>query len=918
MTCRRTGSEFSCREPYNRDALPIESRVVLTKLFRPELPHDVIARPRLLARLDEGKKVPLTLVSAPAGYGKSTLVSQWMASFEPSERTAWYSADPADNNPEAFFLHVVSAIQVALPGACEESARLASLDDLPDVDDVVRLFSNELLKMESRMHLVVDDFHFLSHQGIRDLLDRFLARPPSNFHLVLVTRRDPPILLNRHRRQGHMNEIRLGDLRFSEEEVGTFVEANFPVTDPAKLMDLALRRLDGWPVALRLLALALRDAEEVAEFTSRIPSAPALISNFLIEGIFDQIDDEALAAMLRLSVVDRFNIDLCAALFPGLEGQDFLDWLLASDLFVIPLDRQSGWFRFHHLFQNALWAELKTRHSSEEVRATHRRVAMWFASQELIAEAIDHFLKADDLEGVSKLLIEQISNLENPPDGARIRRWFSKVPPSVVESHPVLLGERCIQLTQAVRMAEARETADRLEEALAGFDGDARLRLYLRGVLVWTRTFDLAAQKKWEKIVALVEGILDQLWPEETELRGLLCLPLSNAYRALGDVALARGSIERIRWDLEVAGAPYPETFHSESHLNFHLGDARRLSECAGPFFDHCREHGFRVYAVNARLQSAWASYQLNHLGEAAGFCAERDDDALLANPQDFLLHRRLEVMIRLARGLVVEARVLLGPMNQFLHRHKAPRAVFCYESTKALVALREGRLCEALAWVDSHGTQPFGANLLDDFAGIPVQILLASNTAESLQKAGEILERTVRTAAEMNSVAAHFELLVLRALWHDARGQGDWALANLREALRLAQPGGAVRVFADIAATVPALLSLLQRLELDEEGIAYVGSIVRATSVPSASSGTDRVVDVPKPPAGSFVDALSKREYEILIHVSKRHNNREIADKLFISPVTVKRHLSNIYGKLGVHGRKEAVAKASGLGILP
>jgi len=897
--------------------VPIESRVVLAKLFRPELPKDVIARPRLLARLDQGKDAPLTLVSAPAGYGKSTLVSQWLASIEPSERTAWYSADPTDNDPETFFLHVVSAIRVAFPDACQGSAELAGFGRLPDPEEIVRRFSNELLKLESRVHLVVDDFHFLSHGGIRDLLNRLLAHPPSNFHLILVTRRDPPILLNRHRRQGQLNELRLGDLRFSVEEVDTFIEANLPVTDRAELKELALRHLEGWPVALRLLVLALRDTKGMAELTTRMPSAPALVSSFLIEGILERIDDDRLAAMLGLSLVDRFNVELCTALLPGLDGRDFLDWLVASDLLVIPLDTHRGWYRFHHLFQDALRAELKVRRSPEEVRATHQRVAMWFASQQLIGEAIDHLLQADDLEEVRNLLVAQISDLEDPPGLGRITRWFAKVPQSVVDSHPVLLGARCVQLIQAARIAEAYEAADRLEAALVGFDGDANLRLYLNGVAVWTRTFQLAAGQKWEEIVAPVEDVLNQLWTEETKLRGLLCLPLSNACRALGDVARARAWIDRIRRELEVAGASYPEAFHSEAHLNLHLGDSRRHRECSGPFVDHCREHGFRVYAVNARLHSAWASYQLNDLEAAAESCAERDDDALVANPHDYLLHRRLEVMIRLARGQVGTVRELLGPMNEFLRRHTAPRTVFCYESTRALVALREGHLSEALAWVESHGPQPFVANLLDDFAGIPLQVLLASNTAESLEKAGEILERTVDAAAEVHSVAAHFELLALQALWHHAGGRREESLVDLREALRRAQPGGAVRVFADIAASLPALLTLLRKLELDEEGVAYVGSIVRAASVPSAASDADGVVEVPRPPAGSHVEALSKREYEILLHAAKRFSNREIAEKLFISPVTVKRHLSNIYEKLGVHGRKEAVAKATGLGLL-
>ncbi|BCX49666.1 protein/transcriptional regulator, LuxR family [Haloferula helveola] len=897
--------------------MPIESRVILTKLFRPEPPKDVIARPRLLARLDQGKDAPLTLVSAPAGYGKSTLVSQWLGSFGAGETSAWYSADPSDNDPESFFLHLVSAIQVALPGACEDSAKLARSNRLPDHEEVVRLFSNELLKLEGRVYLVVDDFHFLSHEGIRDLLNLLLAHPPSNFHLILVTRRDPPILLNRHRRQGQLNEFRLGDLRFNEQEVDTFMEANLPVIRPAELKELALRHLEGWPVALRLLIVALRDTKDVADFTRRMPAAPALVSNFLIEGILDQIDAERLAAMLGVSLVDRFNIGLCDAMFPGLDGREFVDWLVASDLFVIPLDKDRGWFRFHHLFQDTLQAELKLRQSPEEIRGTHQRAAMWFASQELIGEALDHLLKADDLDAVTDLLVAKISNMENPPGRDRTTRWFAKVPQSVIDAHPVLLGTRCIQLIQDVRIAEAYETADRLEAALVGFDGDAKLRLYLHGVAVWACTFQLAAEKKWDEIVTRAEGILDQLWPEETELRGLLCMPLSNACRAHGDVRRARESIDRIRRELEAAGAPYPEAFHSECHLNFHLGDSRRLSECSGTFLEHCREHGFRSYAVNARFQSAWASYQLNDLETAAGFCAERDDDVVLANPQDYLLNRRLEVMICLARGQVDESRELLVPMHGFLDRHKAPRTIFCYESTRALVALREGHLSEALAWVDSHGSRPFVANLLDDFAGIPLQILLATNTPESLRKAGEILGRTVDAAAEMNSVAARFELLALRALWNHAMDRGEESLADLREALHLAQPGGSVRVFADIAASLPLLLTLLQKLELDEEGIAYVGSIWGAASVPSATSEGDVAVEVPRPPAGSLVEALSKREYEVLLHAAKRLSNREIAETLFISPGTVKRHLNNIYEKLGVHGRKEAVAKATGLGLL-
>ncbi len=890
--------------------------ILRTKLHRPLPTPDVIARPRLIKMLDRGLEVPVTLVSAPAGFGKSTLVSQWVGGLDTNWKCGWFSVEKSDNDLETFILYLVSAVRTAVPESCPDSNELLQINTPSPASDFARVLSNDLMNLKDDLVLVVDDFHRIRDHAINEFLVGLLAYPPPSMRLVIVTRRDPAFSLNRLRGQGYLNELRLDSLRFTRDEASTFLSTGVGEDVPAALVDLACGKIEGWPLALRLLVLS-RHEGNLKDVAEKLPNIPAAVGIYLAEEILANLPDGRVEALLQTSVLDRFCPELCEAVVPGLDGAAFLKWLNESNLFVIPLGGEEQWCRYHHFFQDTLRNELGKRRTEEEICGTYRRAGEWLGAQHLVNEAVDHFLKAGDLDRVGSYLAGEILENEHSRNGRRARKWIERLPPKAIDAHPVLGIEHAANLLHDCRLEESFEIADRVEASLLDSSSlSEKQTRYVRGTLDWISTWKDVPGRDYAELAGLAERALDQVPPGLGMARARIYQTWSNYLWYSGEGESARAAVEEGLQEFRGTILPYLVVSAGGCLLDLYQGDMESLLLSGTQLAGACRDHP--DYRIIGRYYAGWAAYQLNKLEAAEQWCEEGRNDALTGFRQFYFFSRQLEVLISIARGRLDEAERLLGPLHDVARRDNFHRHTYHFEATRALVALGRGRPSEAARRVVECRSGKFRLGHFDERASVPLQVLLVQDTPSSRERAGEILLDQCSKALTGMATLTKIELLILRAMWHHAGDRGNEALGDLAEALRLALPASAVRLFADIAMTLPGLLPLLPKLDLDEEGIEFVGRIVQAaTPRTTEASSSDAVVEVPRPPAGSFIDALSKREHEILILISRRLSNNEISETLFISLATVKSHLSNIYEKLAVHSRKQAVAKALGLGLL-
>jgi LuxR family maltose regulon positive regulatory protein len=466
------------------ETIPIRS----TKLNRPSVPNDQILRLRLNEQLDRSLEVPITLISAPAGYGKSHLCSSWLA--ERDVPCAWVSLDDDDDDLRSFLKYLLVAISGLYPDAVRATRSLTDASFLPSVSVLAQTLADDLDRIEADFVLVLDDFHRIRSKPVLDLIDELLHRPPRPLHLVLITRRDPPFSLPKLRAEGRLAEVRTRDLQFTREETAKLLESVDGITANDNTLSQLERRLEGWVVGLRLVVLALNQVRNPDELLSGMTGGIHQIQDYLLQEVVAGLSPQMRDWMLKTSIFGRFCGPLCAAVCRGdatpgksdLDGAEFLDALLRRNLFTIPIDNEGQWFRYHHYFGEMLSRQLKLHMTSDEIAELHSRAGNWFESQGLIDEAIDHCLKDGDSESAAQIVLRNLPPLMNEGLWHTIVEWLSKLPEEEIHSRPeFLLGIRRLDYIdgnlEAVKrnIPEQRELARarNLENYVAWCDSDS-------------------------------------------------------------------------------------------------------------------------------------------------------------------------------------------------------------------------------------------------------------------------------------------------------------------------------------------------------------------------------------------------------------------------------------------------------------
>lgn len=896
--------------------------VLRTKLHPPVMPADLVPRPAVDERLDRGLRERVSLVSAGAGYGKSTTVAHWLASR--AEPAAWVSLDEVDSDLRVFLEYVVAAVRTAYPEACPETNSLVQAATLPPTAVLAESLVNELDALDEPLILVLDDYHHITVPAVHELVAEVLRHPPLLFHLVLVTRRDPPLPLVRWRAQGWVTDVRLADLQFTVAEAKAFLERAVAVSPSPAALAAVHDVMEGWPVGLRLLALVLRHQAEPEAYLAGLRGGIQETRDYLLQEVLGRLSAREREWVLKTAILDRFCAPLCdavcgagAAAGAPFDGVAFLAWLERDGLFVIPLDPELGWSRYHHLFQQVLRAELERREGRETVAALHVRAAEWFEAEGLIDEAIRHALAAEDVERAAQLVERHIDAALDADRWYDLERWLARLPGPVTRDRAVLLLGQAWVLWFRQRLEPLVPILDRSEQLLRD-DPDQGAH---RGDLAFFRGVLCLFQGDGPRSQEYLEEALERIPRSHGMRRGEVGVLLGVAVQVTSGKELALNGLGDL---LDADPPPISRTraalLVTMVYVHLLSGDVGEAASWNRRFADAGREHDLTVVA-------AWSEYLsgLMHVYEGQVDAAIRHLQRAVEHRFIYETRAAIDGLVALmlanqASGRSEEARTVLAMLQGFVAFLGDPGSAVLADAAEARLGLLRGESESARTWLERGTPPPFELMLF--WLEVPCvtwcRALIAEGSAASLRDAEGRLREYAAVNETQHNTCQLIGIQSLLALACERQGKTDDALGALERAVTLARAGGVVFPFVELGAPMAGLLRQLgQRGVVVDDVARLLAAFDPAVPVAVGSAPGARPIIRARSGEQAVVASLTNREVEVLELLVERLYNKEIADRLHISQETVKAHLKSVYAKLGVSSRRQAALRAGELAIV-
>ena len=884
--------------------------ILATKLYVPRRRPNLVLRSRLIERLNTALHRKLTLISAPAGFGKTTLVGEWIVGCD--RPVAWLALDEGDNDLTRFLTYFVTALQTIAPtlGTGVLSA-LQSPQPLP-AQSILTALLNDLSSLPDPFVLVLDDYHVLEAKGVDEALTFLLEHLPPQMHLVIVTREDPRLPLARLRARDNLGELRSVDLRFTPDEAARFLTEVMGLNLAADDIVALERRTEGWIAGLQLAALSLQGHHDAASFIKSFTGSHHFVMDYLVEEVLQQQPESVQTFLLRTSILDRLCGPLCDAvvLDPAASGQETLQYLDRANLFIIPLDNERWWYRYHHLFTDLLRQRLERRTASsaadqrKSMADLHIRASQWYEDHGLEVEAFHHAAAANDIERAERLIEGKGIPLHLRGAVTAILEWLESLPATVLNARPSLwlwYGSLLLVNGQTTGVEEKLDAAEAaLAQRAPGTEADEKTGI-LVGRIATARA--VLALTRYEVATMLAQS-----------RRALKHLPLNNlssratanwtegyAYLLSGDRAAARRALTEAISLSQASGDIFTTILatvglgnvqEAENQLYLAAETYRRVLQLAG-------DQPLQII-YEAHLGLARVFYEWNDLDSAEQHGRQSLHLARLYDRviDRFVICEVVLARLRLAQGDVADAAAILAQASQSALQQNFVHRIPEVAAAQVLTLLRQDDLAAAAHLARTHSLPLSQARVH----------LAQGDTTAALAVLGLLREQVEAKSWQDERL----KVLVLQAVAYDTCGDVDTAVRLLHDALVLAEPGGFIRLFVDEGLPMAHLLS-----EVVARGIApqYTQRLLAAFSPGGPSQSIPGRVDGPQ---SARVEPLSERELEVLQHIAEGLSNQEIASRLYLSLHTVKVHSRNIYGKLGVHNRMQAVAKARALGMLP
>jgi LuxR family transcriptional regulator, maltose regulon positive regulatory protein len=903
--------------------------LVSTKLRPSQARPNLVARPQLTAKLEREPGRRLTLISAPAGFGKTTLLIKWLKGREGGDRSvAWLSLDEGDNDPVRFLSYLVAALRRTVGEEFGEGV-LAALrsPEPPRMEAVLGAFVNELADLPGEVGVVLDDYHLIDSENVHWIVTFLLERLPEGAHLVISGRVDPPLPLARLRARGQIIELHAADLRFTPEEAAAFLGDAMGLNLSAGHIAALEGVTEGWIAALQLAALSMRGRKDVSGFIRTFSGSHRDVFDFLAEEVLERQTDWVQAFLLETSILGSLSGPLCDALTGRDDGQRTLERLERENLLVVPLDDDRVWYRYHHLFADFLRSRLE-RERPEQLAPLHLRASEWYQENALVAEAVRHALSADDHERAARLMESGVGQTWYRGEVMTLLGWLRELPKEAMLRRPLLLVWYAAALMLVGRfdgveslLREAESTVGR-----AGEDQGEELRpaadeadpQHVLATAAAVRSLHARLHGDPQGAIEHSRRSLALLAEDNLDPRPFAALCLAEAYRAADDLEAANATFAETAELGRTAGHDYIAltAMGSLAYLRMAQGRLREAEASLRQALGFAAERGAELLPAVGRVRIAMGEllYERNDLEGSERELTLGTELVERAGELEVLVRGQVDLSrVRQARGDTKGALNLAHKAERLARESGAPQAIVDAALWKARLHLMRNDLQAAASDLDrASGVGDVPRSTRESERISLARLLIArEDHDEALQLLDSLREMAEAADGRGNVV----EILTLRALALRAKDEKSRAMDVMGMALALAEPEGYVRIFVDEGPAMAELLSGV--LEAQQRGRRGSQDRIRTHYLRKLLAALERDDSSATLTAAGLPETLSERELEVLQLIAAGKTNRRIASELFVSVGTVKTHINNLYRKLDAHSRTQALARAGELNLI-
>ncbi|MFK5857151.1 MAG: response regulator [Bacteroidota bacterium] len=893
--------------------------ILQTKLHRPPVLDDYVVREKIIEELEKNIIRPLSVISAGAGYGKSVTVSEWL------EQTrflhTWLSLDEEHNDFRMFMLYLCAAIEKLFPGSLENTGNLLAAANLPPFEVISNSLINELCDIDQEFILVLDDYHSIRERKVHWLFDKWLRFPPPNIHLTIVTRRDPPLDMRALRANNRMTEIRMANLRFSDKEIASLFKKLLGIDLSDQTITKLQEKTEGWIIGLRMASLAIKDQEDINRLIEAIEGDMHYISDYLISEVLSVQPQHIQDQLIDSSVLDRFCAELIGEIMLATnkteqkitEGEELIQWLIKSNLFIIPLDNEQKWFRYHHLFKDLLQNQSRKLRTKKQINEIYRKASKWFENNDFISEAIDLSMKAKDTDTAVKIISDHWEDTIDKDLWYIVEGWLNLLPDKVIVKSGSLLLARMWITIQSLRL----EDVPALIELIEKYPDD--LAQTEQGYLAFAKSLINYSICDTQKALDYSEQALQLIPKKYYCMRGDI-----NAWRIVELQSSGKGKmgVEMAKEELKNVNTrdDHPQLMRLVLRPNFvYIIDANLPALRTGmdSFFKVPNISPYILgFGLYFRAIICWWGYDLE--GVVRKF--------------DILIKKRFQTALTMGIEGYICTALALQEMNRqqdvtdvikratdFVMELDNSLLTSILDSAKARLNLKQGNLEAAEKWLNSKkhsGIDPSMLYWVEIPAITQCRVLIAIATSDSLNKALELLREYREYSESFFHKLRTIEVAVLQAhAYFKLQNEKD-ASETLKYALELAADGEWIRPFVEVAEELKSLLTNLKEQNVKPGFIDEILDHLKQETVKSILDDEMQIQEF-KQHEKENLSLLTSKEMDVLHCIEEGLRNQEIASKLYNSEGTIKKHVSNMFQKMNVRNRLSLIIRAKEIGIL-